>query len=405
METKKETLDLYIPHEGQLKLHNSNARFRLATCGRRWGKTFSCCNEIIDNAWRNKGTINWWVAPVYTQAMMAYRLITGSAYQVIEHKSKTDKVIKLKNGSYIEFRSSDNYDALRGEGVSFMVLDEAAHINRDAWEQALRPTLSDTMGRAMFVSTPKGRNWFFELYGRGLDENYTDYESFKFPTSSNPYINPQEVAEAKRTLPGDVFRQEYEAEFLEDSAGVFRGIMDCVKGDFEEPKPGRKYVLGWDIAKHTDFSVMVVIDIERKHIVAFDRFNQIDYTLQLSRLDNLAKKYNAKVIMDSTGVGDPVLEQVKQRGIQVDGYNFTNTSKQQLIEALSVAIEKQEITFPAIPELIHELQIYQYEITRAGNVRYNAPQGYHDDTVIALGLALSGCNVRQFSTMTRPPGL
>jgi len=209
------------------------------------------------------------------------------------------------------------------------------------------------------------------------------------------------VEEARHTLPMDVFRQEYEAEFLEDSAGVFRGIMNCVKGDFEQPKTGASYILGWDIAKHTDFSVMIVMDTHRRHVVAYDRFNQIDYSLQLQRLKALADKYKARVIMDSTGVGDPVLEQVKKMGLFVDGYNFTSTTKQQLIENLAVAIENGEVSFPHIPELIHELQLYQYEITRAGNVRYSAPQGYHDDTVIALGLALLGCKERKFTTFSR----
>lgn len=398
-------IKLYKPHAGQVELHNSRARFRIATCGRRWGKTYACANEIVKSAWENSKTVSWWVAPVYPQAMLGFRLVSNNFHKAIKDKSKTDKLIRLHNDSIIEFRSSDNYDALRGEGVSFMVLDEAAHINRDAWEQALRPTLSDKQGKAIFVSTPKGRNWFFELYGRGLDDSYPDYESFKFPTGSNPYISPDEVAEAQRTLPADVFRQEYEAEFLEDSAGVFRGIMDCVKGDFEEPKPGRKYVLGWDIAKHTDFSVIVVIDTEKNHVVAFDRFNQIDYSLQLQRLDKLAKKYNARVIMDSTGVGDPVLEQVKKLGLRVEGFHFTNTTKQQLVEKLAVAIENGEISFPKIDILIHELQLYQYEITRAGNVRYNAPQGHHDDCVMALGLALTGCSERRFKVVQRLPGL
>jgi len=396
----RQKIKLYTPHPGQQILHASKARFRLATCGRRWGKTYGCVNEIVKAAWENPGTVSWWVAPVYPQAMLGYRLTTNKFFQVVKDKSKTEKAVRLLNGSVIEFKSADNYDALRGEGVSMMVLDEAAHINRDAWEQALRPTLSDTKGRAIFISTPKGRNYFFELFGRGQDPAFPDYESFKFPTISNPYIDPAEVEEAQRTLPADVFRQEYEAEFLEDSAGVFRGIMACVKGDFEEPKQ-RAYVIGWDIAKHQDFSVMMVMDIERRHVVAYDRFNQVDYTLQLARLEKLAKKYNARVLMDSTGVGDPVLEQVKRLGIVVDGYNFTNTTKQQLIENLAVAIENQEVSFPHIPELIHELQLYQYEITTAGNIRYNAPQGYHDDTVIALGLALYGCRERKFGTFSR----
>jgi len=387
-------IKLYKPHAGQVELHNSKARFRIATCGRRWGKTYACVNEIIKYAWENPKTVCWWVAPVYGQTMIAYRLLTKNFNKAIQEKSKTDKRVGLQNKSVIEFKSSDNFDALRGEGVSFMVLDEAAMINREAWEAALRPTLSDNLGKVVFVSTPKGRNWFFEMHSRGQDDGYPEYESFKFPTESNPYIAKEEIEEARNTLPYEVFRQEYEAEFLEDSAGVFRGIRDCIKGELEPPQPRGRYILGWDPAKHQDFSVMFVLDAERRHVAAYDRFNQVDYTIQLSRLENLAKKYNAKVIMDSTGVGDPLLEQVKKKGIKVEGFQFTNTSKQQLVEHLAVMVERQEITFPEIQVLISELQLFQYELTRAGNVKYNAPEGYHDDCVMALGLAAWGSKAR-----------
>ena len=262
-------------------------------------------------------------------------------------------------------------------------------VNRDAWESTLRPTLSDTQGRAVFISTPRGRNWFYELFARGQDPQYPDYESFTFPTSSNPYIKDEEIEQARATLPSDVFSQEYLAEFMENSAGVFRHILSCVKGALEEPQPGHVYVIGWDAAKYTDFSVITVVDIGRKHVVAFDRFNGINYTLQLERLEAVAKKYNnARVIMDSTGQGDPLLEQVKASGIYVEGMNFTNAKKQQLIDNLSLQIEQEEVSFPEIKELINELSVYKYEMTRAGNVTYAAPSGYHDDCVISLALAV-----------------
>jgi len=385
MRTSK--IKLYTPHSGQLPLHQSQARFRIATCGRRWGKTYACINELAKYGWENPGTISWWVAPTYRQSRIAYRIMTSHFKGAIESATKNPMEIYWKSGGITQFNSTDQADNLRGEGVSFMIVDEAAMIPEEAWTEALRPTLSDKGGKAIIVSTPKGMNWFHSLWVRGQDPDYPDYESWQFPTSSNPFIPPGEVDEVKSTLPYDVFRQEYNAEFLEDGAGVFRGIRNCVKGELEKPQPGREYVLAWDVAKHTDFSVMMVMDIQRRHVVAFDRFNRIDYALQVQRLEALAKKYQAQVIMDSTGVGDPLLEQVKARGIIAEGYQFTNTSKQQLIEHLAVMLEKQEISYPDIKVLINELMIYQYEITRAGNVRYNAPDGYHDDCVIALALA------------------
>ncbi|GEO26678.1 hypothetical protein AAC03nite_24630 [Alicyclobacillus acidoterrestris] len=385
--TKQAKIKLYTPHQGQRVLHRSEARFRVATCGRRWGKTYACANEIVKFAWEHPGTLTWWVAPTYRQTMTAYRLITRNFRDAIVKDTRTELRIEWESGGVTEFRSADNFDALRGEGVSFLVIDEAAMIPREAWEAALRPTLSDTGGHCIIVSTPKGRNWFFGVWSRGQDPAFPEWESFKFPTWANPYISPEEIEEARATLPSDVFRQEYEAEFLEDSAGVFRGIRDCVSGVLEEPQAGRRYVAGWDIAKHQDFSVVVVMDAERGHVVAFGRFNQVDYALQLHRVEAVCKKYNARLLMDATGVGDPLLEQVKRLGVNVEGYHLSATSKQQLIEHLAVKIERAEITFPDIPVLINELQQFQYEVTRAGNIRYSAPEGFHDDCVIALALA------------------
>lgn len=388
-----EHIKLYKPHSGQKQFHespdiNKRTRFRIACCGRRFGKTMACANEIIEHAFFYRKSVNWWVAPTYQQSMIAYRLIekalSNTGY-VVENQ-KSERRILLANGSSIMFKSADNFNALRGEGVNFLVIDEAATIQREAWEQALRPTLSDKNGRALIIGTPKGRNWFFELFARGQDAEQSEYKSYSFPTWDNPMIPKEEIEEVRRSLPYDVFRQEYEAQFLEDSAGVFRNIKDCIKGSFEDYHSSKQYFIGWDIAKHTDFSVLVCVDHNR-HVVAFDRFNQIDYTLQLSRVQAMAEKYRASVLIDSTGAGDPVMEQLKSRGVSVEGYNLSNQSKQQLIEHLSVGIEQQLITFPQIDVLIHELQIYEYELTRAGNVRYNAPSGFHDDCVIALGLA------------------
>lgn len=388
METvTEEVLELYTPHDGQWHLHNSTARFRMATCGRRWGKTYACINEIAQYAWENPDCMTWWVAPTYKQAKIAFRILTREFRHAMEKSLKSEMLIRWKSGGITEFKSTDNYDSLRGEGVSFMVIDEAALIPAEAWHEVLRPTLSDTRGRAIIVSTPKGRNWFYHLWMRGKDPAFSDYASFRFPTSSNPYIDEEEVEEAKSTLPADAFHQEYEAEFLEESAGVFRNFRSCINGKLESPKPGHAYVIGFDVAKHTDFSVLTCFDLQEKRVVAFDRFNQIDYRVQLERVEQMVESYNnASVLMDSTGVGDPILEQLEERHIEVEGFKFHNQSKQQLIENLAVMLEKKQICFPDIPVLINELEMFQYEMTRSGSIRYSAPDGMHDDCVISLAL-------------------
>jgi hypothetical protein len=391
-------IKLYTPHAGQKPLHASNARFRIATCGRRWGKTFACINEIAKFAWENPGTISWWVAPTYQQSRIAWRILTTRFKDAIAEINRSEMIVTWKSGSLTFFKSTTNFDSLRGEGVSFMIVDEAAFVPEEAWNESLRPTLSDNMGRAIIVSTPKGHNWFFRMWARGQDPSESAYESWKFPTSSNPYIHPDEIEEAKRTLPMDIFRQEYLAEFLEDSSGVFRGVRKCAIGSFREPASERRYVVGWDVAKYVDWSVIFVMDIDTKEVVAFDRFNQIDWDTQVSRVAEMAVRYNwAEIIYDGTGIGEPLQRDLRKyteekygRTLQITPFKFTSQSKMQLIQLLAVKIEQQGIIYPEIDVLINELQAFTYTLMPSGYIKYEAPPGSHDDCVMALALATWG---------------
>lgn len=347
-------------------------------------------NETVLFSNENPGSSVIWVAPTYRQSKIAFSIMVREFKKAFVKSTLSPLEVTWRNGSITKFLSTESKDNLRGDSADLIVVDEAAMVEDEVWTNVLRPMLSDTNGKAIIISTPRGFNsWFYQLYQRGQDDRYPDYESFKFPTSSNPYIPSSEIDEVKDTLPSDVFKQEYLAEFLEDGGSVFRNISSCVDGTLEEPKEGHNYVVSWDIAKHSDFSCIVVMDRGSNHVVHFDRFNRIDYTLQIDKVLEIVRRFNrAEVIVDSTGVGDPILEQIVSRGINCEGFLFTNSSKQQLIEHLAVMLEKKEVTFPDITVLINELSSYQYEITRAGNMRYNAPGGSHDDSVIALALAI-----------------
>lgn len=387
-------VELYTPHPGQVPLHHSIARFRIATCGRRFGKTYACVNEIAKHALEHPRSMGWWVAPTFQQTKIAFRLLTQHFRDALAGPPSLSELrCEWVTGSVTQFRSADNFDALRGEGVHFLVMDEAAMIARDAWEKALRPTLADTNGRAIFISSPRGRNWFHELWSRGQDrERWPDHESWQFPTSANPYIPASEIEAARDTLPADVFRQEMEAQFLEDSAGVFRGLARCEAGTLLEPIAGHTYVIGWDPAKHADASVVTVVDEATGHVVAWERFLVAEYTRQMDAVESLCIRYNhARLLMDAThgSVGDPLVEQMRQRGLDATGFAFTATSKQQLVEHLAVQIDRAAVTWPAELRVLRgELEVFRYEVTRAGNVRYSAPDGYHDDAVCSLALAV-----------------
>jgi hypothetical protein len=386
---------LYAPHAGQLAFHQSTARFRVLSCGRRFGKTLACCNEMARFVCEHNEVLAWWVAPTYAQTMIAWRTLTKALRPLIAEERKSELRLLLMNGSVIQFKSANKGDNLRGEGVHFLVIDEAAMIDPITYEQALRPTLSDTRGFAVLASTPKGRNYFYHLFLRGQDPEYPQWESFTLPTSANPYIDAEEIEEAERTLPQAVFQQEYLALFLDDATSVFRNVQACLRGDFETPQAGHQYILGWDVAKKSDYSVVFVFDVQERRVVLMDRFNLINYTAQIARVKKLAELYNtdgmeatAPVLMDSTGVGDAVLDAALEAGLSATGFIFSGQSKQQAIEYLVVQFEQQKFSVPNIPIMLHEINIYEQVVGRAGTIKYGAPSGFHDDCVSALALTL-----------------
>ena len=411
---KKEIkVELYTPHQAQRIFHQESiinneiwkrSRFRISACGRRWGKTLSAGNELLQFALEYNDVLCQWVAPRYKQAKIPFRFIRKAFRNtgLFSDVSKTDLRIEFINGSVIEFRSGDDPDNLRGEGPLLIVLDEAAYVTRELWEEVLRPSLAETGGKGILKSTPKGKNYFFEMFQRGLDPEYPDFASFTFPSSTNPYIPEMEMQAAKAELPESVFKQEYLAEFLDDGAGVFRNIKGCFKGAaLGKPNVGWDYVIGVDVAKHQDFTVICVLD-KNKHLVDLIRFNKIEWPFQKARIVEYTKKWNnARVILDASGVGDVIYDDLKRIELDIVPYKFTNESKKVLIEGLAVDMEQDRVSYPNCPEvqqLIGELEIFGYEITRAGNVRYGAPQGYHDDCVIAFALANWGMRSRRVYT-------
>lgn len=429
---KPVVLTLPPAHPKQYELINAfelykdqGVRFVAGACGTKFGKTYGCTIRLVFEAWNNRDPYKnvplsgpgmyWWVAPSYAQSKMAYnlikRLLPPDSFQ--EYKADLQLCLLNPDGSersWIHFKSGDNPDTLRGYAVNFFIIDEAARIPYESFVSVMT-TVTQTRGRGIVISTPKGRGWFADVYHRGEKSNYDgtprfdaehpdpfpEWTAIRMPTWTNPHVSVESIEEMKRNLPSDVFQQEVAAEFLDDSAGVFRGVKDCIRGSFEEYKPGHNYVIGVDLAKHRDYTVLVCMDMNTKQVVAFDRFNKIDWNLQQVRIVDMARAYRATVWVDSTGVGDAIYENLSYSGIRVEPYKIGGTTaKQQLIEKLRINIEKARISFPGIYQLVDELRNYEYKITDTGVVRYSAPSGQHDDCVVALALANWGADRQPF---------
>lgn len=375
------------PHPGQANVHNSPARFRILAAGRRWGKTRLGVNECLDIA--SRGGRAWWVAPSYKMSEVGWRPVRQMGAKVGAEIRRVDRQIILANGGEIAVRSADNPDSLRGESLDLVVIDEAAFVKEDAWNEALRPALSDRKGKAIFISTPKGRNWFWQAYQRGLDGG--EWQSWQLPTVTNPYIDPAEIEAARQSLPERIFRQEYLAEFIDDNDAVFRRVMAAaIAKERDKAEPGHNYVFGVDWGKLADFTVITVLD-DVGEVVYVDRFNQIDYTFQVQRLKALADRFTPhNIIAESNSMGEPLIELLQRESLPVSPFQTTNASKKQAIEALSLAFERGEIAIPNDPVLIGELQAFEASRLPSGLIRYAAPDGMHDDMVMSLALAWQG---------------
>ncbi len=167
---------------------------------------------------------------------------------------------------------------------------------------------------------------------------------------------------------------------------MFRKIDQCIGGSLRGSIAGELCWMGVDLAKHQDFTVICILD-NNGRLVYFDRFNQIDWPFQKGMIYQRAIEYNAKVLIDATGIGDPIFDDLVKMNLSVQAYKFSHESKKALIESLIVAMENHQIVFPNIPVLVNELRTFEYEMSKSGVLRYSAPVGFHDDTVIALALA------------------
>lgn len=375
-------IELPTPHINQQKILNADRRFVVVMCGRRFGKSELSQILIIKEAL--KGGQVAYITPTYKLAQVFFERLT----KVLPFKNNIQKLkIYCPNEGSIEFFTGERLDNLRGRKFHLVIIDEAAFISdlEDGWNNSIRPTLTDFEGRAVFLSTPRGKNFFYSLF---MKQGENDWQSFKFSTYDNPHINPREIDEARIQLPEVVFNQEYLADPAENSANPFGNafIKRCIKPISAQPI----VCYGIDLAKSVDFTVIVGLD-NNGNVAYFDRF-QLDWHNTKETIKRLPP---APIIVDSTGVGDPILEDLLREGVNIEGLKFTSQSKQQLMEGLASAIQQGRIGFPE-GVIVDELDVFEYQFT-ANGVRYSAPSGFHDDCVMALALAWQNHNVKRGS--------
>lgn len=359
-------------------------RYALIEASTKAGKTTGCIAWLLERAAEaeNTGRAYWWIAPVFSQAEIAFRRMKRGLPRWYYRANETKLSIQILVGNKptIWFKSAEKPDSLYGDDVFAAVIDEASRVREESWH-AIRSTLTATRAPCRMIGNVKGRkNWFYKMARRAESgepgmhyAKLTAHDAVK-----GGVLDPLEIEQARRDLPDHVFRELYLAEAGDDDTNPFglRYIAACIR----PLSKGPAVAYGIDLAKSIDWTVVIGLD-RAGHVCRFERW-QGPWNLTLPRIRAIIGR--VPTLVDSTGVGDPVVEGL-QVGANVEGYKYSATSKQMLMEGLAVDIQQGAIGFPE-GVIVSELENFEYAYTRTG-VRYSAPEGLHDDCVNALALA------------------
>ena len=399
----------WTPHAGQKEVLECKEKRVIVCAGRGWGKSilmaYIVFRELADALADEKPFKCFIIAPTYQLTEKIFEHFLSSF--LLKYDRNLSKYVSGGSNRPYEFKYSHNVwikcisttEALGalGERVDLTIVDEAAMIPDKVFNRFIRELSSSTAtkGLAYYISTPSGEGWFKNLFAILKEKG----AAFQFK-STEGMKTEEEIELMKKEMPELLFRQEYLAEFVSDAGIVFRNLEKIIEPStsiLRDVIGGHFYTMGVDLAQELDYTVMTVFDTVIKKVVHIDRFKGRNYPLQKEQIIAKARRFNdARVIIDATGLGKPVSEDLMQAGIFVDDFTFSGKSKEQLINNLIVNVEEGYIRIPDNPDLIDEMKHLEYKYLnektgeRLRNISYAAPQGYHDDCVMSLALAIWG---------------
>jgi phage FluMu gp28-like protein len=371
----------------------NDIKYIIGCFGRQAGKSFTAMNLLLKWVLEDNGSVAMWVSPVYSQAKKVFTELTNTIAGTGLTKSinKSELTITFINGSVMYFRSGEREDTLRGYTLTYLVIDEAAYIKDEVWNTVLRPTVLVQGKKVLFISTPKGRNWFYNLAMRGYSDDYPQYKTFHATSFDTPYITEEELIEAKMSLPETIYKQEILAEFIDDGGEVFSNLkLNCVLNSYPQMVVDKKYYAGLDFGRQNDYTVLTILNSEGE-MVDFYRERQKSWDIIISEVVNKLKKWRPVCFAEVNSIGDVLFENIRKQYTSLQPFVTNNESKQNLIEDLIMCLNEEKLKLPS-PELnsdlYKELSVFTYEYSpKTRKVRYGSPNGFHDDTVISLALA------------------
>jgi len=384
----------FNPHKKQKEIIdgvlNDTAKHHIVSVGRQFGKSLMGINLLLYWAINKKPCKILWVSPVYSQANKVQKEIDNAIRHtdIIRTCNYSESYIKLRTGSEIYFRSAERYDNIRGFTFDYAILDESAFMRGETWYEAVRPTLAVRGKKVLFLSTPKGKNWFYDLFKLGESVDHPNYKSYRGSSMDTPFIVKEEIDDARKTLPEQIYKQEYMAEFIDDGGEVFSGL-DNNTFDNYPAKTGTVYC-GIDVGRVDDYTVATIMDTNG-NVLDIYRNNKQQWATLVNELYSFITKYNAVTCIEVNSTGDVIYEQLKSKYNNINAFVTTNKTKQEIIEGLILDMNEKTVMIPSkqlFPPLYSELSTFTYEYNpKTRSIKYGHPTGLHDDTVISLALA------------------
>ncbi len=403
-----------IPHKFQprryqlplLRAMDSGIK-RAAICwNRRSGKDKVCFNITVKKACERVGTY-FYLLPTFTQAKkVVWNNIDNDGFKMLDHIPKelvkntngTELKVELINGSIIQLMAADEFSQ-SGVGTNpvGVVFSEFSLADARAWD-FVRPILRANDGWAIFNFTPRGKNHAWKLL-QIAQQNPDTWFSEVLTVNETKVVTQEDIdAERREGMPEELIQQEYYCKFVEGAGQFFRNVRgNLYKLGTTLPTEG-DFKLGVDLAKYQDFTVITPFNLNTFVVYPQDRFNQIDWTTQESRIEASYLRYKArKATVDATGVGDPIVENLRNKGLNIpeeDAFKFTEHSRDNLLRHLAMLIEQSKIKLPDDEGLLNELESFQLELTESGKIKLSVPAGLHDDRVMSLALAVWGVSTQ-----------
>ena len=387
-------ITLFTPHKGQKNIidnfADSEHKFGVVSTGRQFGKSLLGQNLMLYWLLQSPKQKGAWISPIYNQSKKVFQELFDAAHKIIKHSNKADLTMEFVNGSTLQFLSAERYDSIRGFSFSHMVVDEAAFIKEIAMQEAIYPTLSALGKKCLIISTPKSKNWFYNAYLKGSNGG-SDYISFRGISTDNPHIDDNFILEQSKSLPPEIYKQEYLAEFSESGNDVFSGVdAICILNGWTQYQSNKRYYAGIDLGLQHDYSVLTIMD-ESGRVCRVERINGSSYAEIANQFINILRPYRITGgYTEVNGPGLPVFEMLRKEERRLKDWTTNNSNKGDGIRNVIYDIQEGVLELPHkefFPHLYNELNAYSYKISATGTMTFNAPSGFYDDCVMSLMLA------------------